>query len=89
MESLFLEGLKKKVDVTVRGTVWSGHRHELMVGLDDFISLSNLNDSMVISRSEMLITAADKITTMLCPTVNAERQTLCQFPHCSVLESMA
>ena len=60
-----------------------------MVGLDDLISLSNLNDSMVISLSEVLGTAADsRLTAMLCPTVNAESQTLCQFPHHSVLKSM-
>ena len=48
-----------------------------MVGLDDLISLSNLNDSMVISLSEVLGTAADSmLTAMLCPTVNAESNTV-------------
>jgi len=35
-------------DVTLRDMVYSSHRHGMMVGLNDLISLSNLNDSMIL-----------------------------------------
>lgn len=47
MESKPLELFKKRTDVALSDMVWSGHRHGLMIGLDDFIGLSNRNDSMI------------------------------------------
>ena len=38
---------KKSVDVTTSDMLYSSHRHEL-VGLDDLIGLSNLNDFMIV-----------------------------------------
>jgi len=32
--------------VTLSGVAWTGHRHGLMVGLDDLSGLSIVNDSM-------------------------------------------
>ena len=45
LELLSLEVSKKDVDVALKDMVWSSHRHALMVGLDDFIGLSSLNDA--------------------------------------------
>jgi len=46
VESSSLEVFKKGVDVALRNTIYSDHRHGLMVGLDDIIGLSNLSNSM-------------------------------------------
>lgn len=43
-----LEMFKNHGGVALSGMVYSSHTHELMVGLDDLISLSNLNDSIIL-----------------------------------------
>ena len=45
--SLSLEVTQNRGDVALRDVVQSSHIHGLMVGLDDLIGLSNLNDSMI------------------------------------------
>lgn len=40
--SLSLDVFKNCADVTLRDVVWSGHRHGLIVELDDLSGLSNI-----------------------------------------------
>lgn len=48
MELPSLKVFKRRVDVVLTDLVLSDHRHGLIVGLDDLISLSNLNESTVL-----------------------------------------
>ena len=49
VESPSLEVFKERqMDVALSDMVQSGHRHGLMVGLDDLSGLSNLNDSVIL-----------------------------------------
>ena len=42
---------KKRVYVTLSDVVWSGHRHGLMVALDDLSGLSSRNNSVILSEA--------------------------------------
>ena len=48
VESPSRKVFKKRVDVTLRDVVYCGHRHKVVVGLDDSSGLSSLNDSMIL-----------------------------------------
>jgi len=48
VESPSLEVFQNRVDVALKDTIQTSHRHELMVGLDDLIGLSNLNDPVIL-----------------------------------------
>ena len=47
-DSLFLEAFEKRVNVELSDIFLSGHRHGLMVGVDDLIGPSSFNESMIL-----------------------------------------
>ena len=48
MESPSLEVFSKRVNVALGVVVLSGHKHGLMIELDDLSGLSNLRDSVML-----------------------------------------
>jgi len=43
-----LEVFKKREDVSLSDMAYCGHRHGLVVGVEDLSGLSNIHDSMVL-----------------------------------------